>query len=531
MQKLRQNSDFILAVGLIGIFVPLIVYVIRHQFNIFGQVIFALGFIFLGLYVGLEWPRLLRTLRGRQVRYGGNALLMSLIFIGIIALASFMSQRYFKRFDLTANQSFSISEQTGKVLDNLDRSVKIWAFYSSSGDRTTIESLLKSYQLRGRGKVSYEFVDPDARPTFALQYGLESGESNVLVFETDARQQKVTGSTESDITSALLRLTAEKQKVIYLLTGHGEYSPDDSSQNGLLIAKQALGRENYSVKTLNLIVGAASTVTTTTGITLPVAGSAQQYAGIPADADAIIIAAPQSPIAGGEWQIISQWLNNGGKLFLLMDGLGSESGLEDMLLANWGLAVRDDLVIDPYGSIMGDVSTLVIQSGDFSPITQNLRAQAILPGARSLQIVTEPGEETKLTVLAATSDQSWGETDLANLTSGVRLNAGVDAAGPLPVAVSVERTIADGTARLIVYGNARFATDRYAQSGGNLDFFVNAVNWLVEDEELISIRPRQTAQEMLYIPTTDARLLAIFVALAMPLLALVLGGIVWWRRR
>lgn len=531
MQKLRQNSDFILAVGLIGIFVPLIVYMIRHQFNVFGQIIFALGFIFLGLYVGLEWPRIVRTLRVRQVRYGGNALVMSLLFIGIIALLSFMSQRYYKRFDLTANQAFSISEQTGKVLDNLDRPVKIWAFYPSSSDRMSIEALLKSYQQRGQGKVSYEFVDPDARPTFALQYGLETGESSVLVFETDARKQKVTGSTESDITSALLRLTAEKQKIIYLLSGHGEYSPEDSTQSGLLMAKQALERENYSVKMLNLLVGASPAVTTTTGITVPVAGSARQFGAIPADADAVIIAAPQTPIGDGEWQILSQWLNSGGKIFLLMDGMGNKSGLEDMLLANWGLAVRDDLVIDPYGSIIGDVSTLVIQRGDFSPITQNLRAQAILPGARSIQVASEPGADTTLTVLAATSEQSWGETDLANLTGGVRLNPGVDAAGPLPVAVSVERTAPNGKARLIVYGNARFATDRYVQSGGNLDLFVNAVNWLVEDEELISIRPRQTSQEILYIPTTDARLLAILVAVGMPLLALVLGGLVWWRRR
>lgn len=531
MQKLRQNSDFILAVGLIGIFVPLIVYVVRHQFNVFGQVIFALGFISLGLYIGLEWPRIVRALGGRQMRYGSNAVLMSLLFIGIIALLSFMSQRYFKRIDLTANQAFSISEQTGKVLDNLDRPVKIWAFYPSSSDRMSVEALLKSYQLRGRGKISYEFVDPDARPTFALQYGLETGESSVLVFETDARKQKVTGATESDITSALLRLTAEKQKVIYLLAGHGEYSPDDSSQSGMLMAKQALQRENYIVHSLNLLVGAAPAVTTTTSITVPVAGSARQFGAIPTDADALIIAAPQSPIGDGEWQVISQWLSNGGKLFLLMDGLGNDSGLEDMLLANWGLAVRDDLVIDPFGSVIGDVSTLVIQSGDFSPITKNLRAPTILPGARSIQIVTQPGPDTTLTVLASSSPQSWGETDLANLTSGVRMDAGVDAVGPLPVAVSMERVAPNGRARLIVYGNARFATDRYVQSGGNMDFFANAVNWLVEDEELISIRPRQTYQEMLYVPTTDARLWAIFVALGMPLLVLVLGGLVWWRRR
>jgi len=535
MQKLRANSDFILSVGLIGVFVPLIVYIVTHRFNIFGQIIFAAGIVTLGLYVGLEYQRILRILGGRQVRYGGNAVLMSLLFIGIIALLAFMSQRYSKRIDLTANRSFSISEQTAKVIDNLDSPVKIWAFYLP-GDGGQVETLLKSYVARSRGKISYEMVDPDARPTLAQQYGLTQGEVDVLVLERGSRRQKVTGSTESDITSGLVKIARDQQKVVYLLTGHGEYSPDDTSQAGILLAKQALERDNYIVKSLNLTTGVTSTITATTGIT--VSGSltgttaTRQFGRIPADAAALIVVSPQTPIPDGEWQVISQWVNNGGKLFLLQDALEGPSGLDDMLLVNWGIRVRNDLAIDPAGSALGDPATLVIQRGGFSPITKDMRSQIILPGARSVEVPKDTTQGTTFTPVAQTSDQSWGETDLANLNAGVRYDPTKDTRGPLNIGITVERDAPGGAkARLAIYGNARFVTDRWINSGANLDFFVNTVNWLTEDEQLISIRPRPPAQRTLFIPPTDANVISLGVVAGLPLLVLGLGAIVWWRRR
>jgi ABC-type uncharacterized transport system involved in gliding motility auxiliary subunit len=181
---------------------------------------------------------------------------------------------------------------------------------------------------------------------------------------------------------------------------------------------------------------------------------------------------------------------------------------------------------------MGDAGTLIINRGSFSAITKNMRTEAVLPGARSLAIIDATTGSATITVIAATSEQSWGETDLANLSKGVKPDPGQDAVGSLIVATTVERDAADGAkSRLAVYGNARFATDRWIQTGGNLDFFVNTVNWLAEDEQLISIRPTQTEDRTLFIPPAQAQFIAFGSALGLPLLVLALGALVWWRRR
>ena len=486
------------------------------------------------------------ALKGRQVRYGGNALLMILLFIGIIALLVFLSQRYSKRIDLTTGRSFSISQQSEKVLDNLGQPVKVWAFFGQTSNRANTETLLKSYVAAGGDKISYEMIDPDARPTLARQYGLTEGESEILVLEMGNKRQKLLGSAESDITSGLAKIGRDRQKVVYLLQGHGERSPDDSSQNGVLMARQALESDNYVVRPLSLISTPA--ITSTTGITgagaltataaVTVSGGLtdtarpQQFGKIPADAAALIINSPQVPLLDGEWQIISEWLNNGGKLFVLQDGLAGPTGLEPALLANWGLRLRDDLAIDPSGSATGDPATLVIQRGDFSPITKDMRAEAILPGARSIEVPRETTQGTTFTPIALTSNQSWGETDVANLSKGVRYDAGKDTMGPLTTALTAERDAPGGAkARLALYANSRFSSDRWINRGGNLDLFVNTVNWLAEDEQLISIRARPPAERTLFIPPTEAKVIVFFSVAALPLLVLGLGALVWWRRR
>jgi len=60
---------------------------------------------------------------------------------------------------------------------------------------------------------------------------------------------------------------------------------------------------------------------------------------------------------------------------------------------------------------------------------------------------------------------------------------------------------------------------------------MNAVNWLATEEELISIRPKEPEQRQVILTAPQARAIIYSSILFVPLLVLVAGGIVWWRRR
>ena len=245
------------------------------------------------------------------------------------------------------------------------------------------------------------------------------------------------------------------------MSGHGERSSEDTGKGGILMAKQALEKDNYTVKTLNLLAG--PDITTTTGITVsggmtgtaPVAPVRQH----PRRASAIIIMSPQTPMLDGEWQIVSEWLSNGGKLFVLQDAMGSPTGLEDMLLANWGLRTRNDFVIDPDSSFPGRPGHPGGAAWPIQPHHQEYAGRArVLPGTRSIDATQTPPQGTTMTQLGQTTEQSWGETDFT--TTVARPDAGKDAMGPLTVAQTAERDApGGGKARLALFGNSLFATD------------------------------------------------------------------------
>jgi ABC-type uncharacterized transport system involved in gliding motility auxiliary subunit len=536
-ERLRQYSDYIGYAGLIFVLVPLLVSLVRGPMTIYGQIILALGIALLLVYLFLEYQRILRFFMGRQARYGSNVLIMTISVLGIVAFIAFLSERYSHRIDLTKEHIYSISQQTSKILDNLDKPITIIGFYQAGDFRKDrVETLLKDYARRSR-LISYEFIDPDAKPALFRQYGMTDQDYNTMLVESDGRRQKVTGTDEADITAAIIKVTRGEGKAVYFLTGHGERDITDYTQQGLSFLKEALERDNYVVKTLNLAATATYTGTITGTLeitaTAPITGPTQPGQGvlpIPADAAVIVIPGPQTTLPEAEWKTISDWLQKGGRLLVMQDPLAPPTGLEDALLVNWGLRIDNDIIVDLGSAYLGDPLTPVVLRFRYAPITKDMRAQVVLPGARSIRQESSVPQGALITPLIESSDQSWGETNLQSRS--LRYDEGADIRGPLAMAVSAEKDAPEGKkARLVIMGSATMATDRVIKTGGNLDFIVNSINWLAEEEGLISIRPRTPEQRYLFVPPTEASLMALLVVVGMPGLVLLAGVLVWMRRR
>lgn len=504
-EKLKVYSSYVILLGLVGVMAALVSFAWLGELNIVGQVLLILGLALGVLYIALEPQIARRAIAARQTRYGLNALVMSLAFIGIVFLINLALYKYNARHDFTASGEYSISQQTVKILTNLDREVRVIVFMSQNDSRRDkLESLLEEY-TRHTSRLRYEFVDPDSRPALARQYGVTS--AGTLVFEAGEKRQLVQGTDEQDITSGILKVIRAEAKQVYYLTGHKEPGLDDTAQTGYSKVKAALDKNNYTVAELNLVISGT----------------------VPADADVLILAAPRTPLGERELPAVWSYLRNGGKLLLLLDPLQT-CGLEDGLREEYGVAFQEDLAYDPASSIAGEPLMPVILSYPWSQITKDL-GLTFFPLARSITQTTPSPASVTVQKLLQTSPQSWGETDLN--TPNPRFDPDRDIKGPLTLGLTVEKSSAPtgGPTRLVLIGNASFASNVAFDQQSNGELFINCVNWLTEEEDIIAISTKPPAENPLNLMPNQVPPIMFSSVCLLPLLVLGVGALVWWRRR
>lgn len=513
--RLQRHAPSLLGLGAIVALYGLFWALIRGRFDWVGGICLGIGLLAIAGGAALQPQRIWNVLRGRTARQGGNALVVSLAVIGILILLNVLAARHHKRFDLTAEQRFSLSKQTLQILAELQEPVTITAFMTPSYYyRQDVEDLLKEYVYHS-DKISYEIVDPEQKPSLAREYGVTR--DGTIIFEQGDRRQDALGYDEQAFTSALVKATRQEAKKVYFLTGHKERDPQSTEAAGYQQIAKGLEQDNYAIETLNLVVTPT----------------------VPSDASVVIIAAPTITPTADELKALNNYVDQGGSLCILGDP-ASDVTLDD-LLGRWGLSARRDVVIDPASSFFGDVATPVASRFPYHEITKDLTGlTTIFPLAHSIATPSQPLTGTAVYPLVQSSAESWGETERNN--QQVRLDAGQDTAGPLDLAVAAtlelpEQSAEDNTkhARLVVFGDADLVCNELllSVSGnlGNADLFLNAISWLAEEENLISIRSAETVQRTVLLTAPQVRLIMYASVILLPGLVAVAGFWVWWKRR
>jgi len=508
-------STIALILALLGVLIFLGAYMVMGTTSVGGYIALGLAAVALIIYAYLRPQEIVSGLKSRQARYGGNTLLMVLLFIAILGALNFLSMRHFKRWDLTAEKTFSLAPETVEILKSLPAPVTVLNFSSGGGSQSDTGILLDQYRAAST-KFQVQTIDPDLQPTLARQYLAADG---MLVLLSGERHVAVSYPTESEITSALIKVTRATQPVVYFTVGHGERDLEEGDDLGFAIAKAGLDRDGFQIKPLML-------ATTST---------------IPADAAVVIVGGPHAAFAPNEVDMLRAYLARGGRLMVMVDtsldtqdhklgdaGLGS-------LLGEWGITLRDDMVLDPVSSQVTDPGMTIAAKYGPSPITQKLgNYAAFFPGVRSMALASPAPANVSSVALVQTSDQSWGASDLDAVTNGFRTGrfpgaSPKDAKGPLTIAAQAENS--QSKARLVVFGCSSFAINAMSQQPGNLDLFLNAANWLAEQESQLSIRPKPFETRQL-VPSLKMTIQVFGISvILMPLAVLVVGVIVWWRRR
>ena len=479
------------------------------------------------LYTLGQWREILDYFQQRNARYGAIASVSVIIFVGILVAVNYLSFRQNKRWDLTKNKQFTLSDETTKLLKNLDSPVKFLVFDQATNfDR--FHASLDEYKYESPSKVDVEYIDADKRPVEAKQNNVQSYGTVVISYK--GRTERVTSAEEQDLTNGLVKVLNPQKKKIYFVSGHGERDIDSAERDGYATVKMALEGDNLDVAKLVLA----------------------QEKDVPADAAVVIIAGPKTDLFQTEADALDRYLKKGGHVFVMVDPAVDKPQplpVLEAFLKSWDFQVDKDVVVDAsgIGQLLGtDASVPVVATYPSHPITDRFGGVlTAFPLAESITPILPASNGRAAVPLLQTSARSWGETDMAQLKSGrVELNADKgDKQGPVTIGAVVATNATDvpkdatkadqrpPESRFVTIGDSDFAANYAIRIQGNQDLFLNTVNWLAQQENLISIRPKPPTDSKLTMTTQQATAVLIMSLLVVPGLVLCTGFYTWWRKR
>ena len=554
-QNIRSVKQGVLLSGLLSIVLGFIIWIFLRDISQIGLWFILVGIILLILLGLLAWRSMLFFLFGRRGRYGLNSSIIFLTSLGLIIvinsllywLVSQPNQPEWLRVDTTATKQFILEDQAIKVIANLKEDVKITVFIATNTPEKaagwrSIEDLLLEFKRRSKKvDLSYERIDPELDPNSAVKYGVNYFPSLVIEAIDSRRSQIINGRqgttifSEQDIITGLLIVSQIKQKKIIFLTGHGERDITDFDQNskGMGLIYSDLITQNYKVLSA-------------TSQELAILLSEEN---IPA---VVVIAGAEKGFTIQDSAIISEYLWLGGSLLVLIEPELTPEGIKTFLY-KFGLAVGEGTIFDMASFVAPKPSYLQLKktNGQILPheITKDFDV-LYFPGSTYIGSayspdtipITENGEPfVKHVPLAFTTLESWAQNTQENET--VKYNSESDALGPFPTIMLIEaiseigkspKEKADGTlaqTAIVVIGDTDFASNKYSSSAKNADLFVNSINWLAKDYELITIRPKTAAFRELVLTKSERDFIRWSGWLLMPISVGIAGMVSWWRRR
>lgn len=467
----------------------------------------------------------------RSFRVGGYSVAATAIVVAIAIAVNLFANALpagMTQFDTTANQIFTVSEQTEKLVGSLDQEVTIYWVVRSGYEESYVGTLLDQYKALS-DNVKVVKKDPDVNPAFTQQYTSSFTENSLIVecgsksryvdyndiFVLDYESYYYYGETdwsfcgESEVTSAIGYVISEDLPKVYTLTGHGESCLPTTFAT-------AVEKENMELEDLSLLTA--------------------EY--VPEDADCLLVYGPQSDISTDEKAKIQEYLNNGGKLILISDPPqnGALTNLEG-IMAYYGITASDGLVVEGDQShyIWGTPYYLLPELNSHT-ITSPLISEGyyvLLPVAQGLTVSDTGNDRISATQLLTTSNSAFSKTAGYNLQTYEKEEGDID--GPFALAVHASEMLDDDIYSHVVWVSSTALLDEQTNemvSGGNQDFFLNTLSYLCEREESsISIRAKSLSTEYLTMDSSTASLLTVLIVGILPAAYLAVGVYIWFRRK
>jgi ABC-type uncharacterized transport system involved in gliding motility auxiliary subunit len=525
---LKRAFDIIAWLGMALVLAAVAVFFLKADGQAYSRWLAWGGLVCILVYTLGQWRDLARLLTGRSLRLGTVSAASVLGVFGILVAINYISNREHKRWDLTAASQFTLSPQSVKIIKSLDAPLKMTVF-AKENDFATYRDRLEEYEYVSK-KVSADYVDPDKRPTLARQMQVQS--YGTVAIQYKDRTERVIGNNEQDITNGIIKVVTGHERKVYFTQGHGEKDTTGAERTGYSGIGTQLTRDNYKVEKLPL----------------------SQQGDVPSDAAAVVVAGPKTDFLPGEIDAIKKYLDGGGKVMLLIDPPDKADAppLTNLvaLAHDWAIDVGNTVVVDisGMGRLLGTDETVpVAVSYPTHPIVQGMDLLTAFPLARSVSPITAGVNNRFAQTFVETSPKSWAETDVKTVLTGGKLTfdeAKGDKRGPVSIAVAAsapvaappaapkaEETAGRNESRIVVFGDSDFASNLALGISGNRDLFMNALNWLAQQENLIAIRPKDADDRRISMTANQQLRVMVLALFLVPLLVLGSGVYAWWRRR
>ena len=453
-------------------------------------------------------------LKARQTKYGAYAALYILVVLAIVVVANVLADRFNKSYDTTSNKRYSLSDQTKKIVAGLKQNANITYFNQSTRFQQG-KDLLDQYANLSP-KVHVDYVDSDKNPELARAAGVR--EFGTAVVQIGDKKETAKSMTEEGITGAFIRDLKGATRTVCFVGGSGEHAIDDTERDGFSQFKDLVSKDEYQARAIDLL----------------------QKAEVPADCTTVVIAGPIHDYLQPQVDAIKSYVENGGRAFFMFDPpvqfgrsqVATNDALTN-LLQSWGVTLDKDIILDlnPMGQLAGlgpQVALVTTYSGQ--PIVSQMRGSAVgFPLSRSMQI--KNADKTSVEKLFDSSSSSLATYNLSS--PEVSVADPNNRKGPLTIAAAGTYNTGkqNSQGRFVVTGSSSWAANRFLGFNGNSDLALNALNWLASDEDLISIRPKQ--QEDRRVTMTRAQLILVraISQFVLPLMVVIAGTLVWWKRR
>jgi len=434
-----------------------------------------------------------------------------LLFL-VLSLLNYWSFKHPLQKDFSLFRSNEITDQSKKVLKNIDRELNA-IIVGRKIEILQWKELLEVYRVE-KSSINISIYDSDARPDILQKYNLQ--QSHALILEYNGLSQVVYKTDELNLTNAIIKLTRTSEPVVYFVTGHGEADLNSVKNDGMKYAFEMIKQAAINVRSINL----------------------SSIESIPFDAKLVVILGPKTKFMKRELSLLKNYLDQQGNLLLALDpNLNGDvhSELRE-LMYKFGINIRNDLVIDLKSYISGSNGTIPLfeSLNPEHPIGAEVKGQVFFPLTSSVdklkQDLDSSNHDASIQFLSSTNDfpESWGESSAQEvLQSKMIYTPTVDIAGPMHTSLTYQK----GRHKMAVFGNSTFAINAYQKYGVNFLLLLNTIHWLTDEDKLMSFDLPIIQSEKMFVSKYQLSSIFFFSVLIIPLLCFGLAFVVYRKKQ